>query len=341
MIVTPPESTASPRGAEDGPPAPDTAPDGIQAHGWTLAVGRFLVHLPPGASAAFGRQGFNEAGAFIRALPVAGRAGARAQVEAQAALLRVPHEEGGTRLVRVVEGHGACCWFLYFWKDTAFKDETLEVMGYFWNAGRLFIFRSACRADAAAMTRQAGRLDALFRRLRRRSPWEIPPGPAFCLGEAYFPGHPAPGSEEHIELLAGFTGRPGMRLRFCTDTVGELIAHYPPLLEREALGWSRPRLRGGVRVRARERPVGPFAGQELVERTGLPGPAGGWSFVWECLGRPRNPLRPLIRLELRVGAGIEAEAVGLWDGVLDSLRRRDKDANSLRLPGSFRSSWSL
>ena len=64
-----------------------------------------------------------------------------------------------------------------------------------------------------------------------------------------------------------FPARPGLSLRFCTDTVGEEgIAHYPPLLERDAKGWTLRRLQGAARLRARERRVGPFAGQELVKQ---------------------------------------------------------------------------
>ena len=45
-------------------------------------------------------------------------------------------------------------------------------------------------------------------------------------------------SDEHIELLVGFPSMPGVTLRVRTDTVGEVVAGYPPLLAREA---RRPR----------------------------------------------------------------------------------------------------
>ena len=94
--------------------------------GWVpVPAGRFLVGLPSDASIRFGRQGFNGAGPFIQTLPVPGPAAARALVEAQAAALGLPHEEGGTQLEKVVEGRRRHSWFIYFWKDTAFKDETL------------------------------------------------------------------------------------------------------------------------------------------------------------------------------------------------------------------------
>jgi hypothetical protein len=106
-------------------------------------------------------------------------------------------------------------------------------------------------------------------------------------------------------------------------------------LEREA------RRHQGAGIRARERPVGPFPGQELVKGTGP-----GWLFTWEYLGRPRDPLMPMMLLEMRVsrrpldGSG-EGEIFGLWDAILGSLRRRENFSRYLRLPAHFRSSLSL
>lgn len=309
----------------------------------TLPVGRFLIDLPEGASPAFGRQGFNEAGGFIRTLPVAGPEAAWAQVEAQADAVDRPHEEGGSQLVRVARGLRPHSWFVYFWKDTAFKDATVQVLGYFWRDGLLSVFPGECRAEPGAMVRQAARLDAMFGRMRRRAPLEIPAEPGFCLRGGYFPGPPAPASDEHIELVVKFPGRPGMSLRFCTDTVGELAAWHPSLLEREGVGSQVRRNRAGSRLRARDLVVGSFVGQELVERTG---PAMAWRFAWECPGRPRDPLSPLMALEMRVAPGTapavaEPEAFRIWDGVLGSLRRGENSRNSLRLPDGFRSSWTM
>jgi hypothetical protein len=291
----------------------------------TLPAGRFLIDLPGDASVHFGRQGFNEAGSFIQTLPVAGPEAAKAMVRDQAASLWVPHEEGGTRLERVVGGRRPHSWFIYFWKDTAFKDETLVLNGYFWLDGLLFVFQNTCGAGPAAMAERAGLLETLFGRVRRRSLLELPPGPGFCLREAYFPGPAARFSDEHIELLATFPSRPGLTLRLRTDTVGEAIAHYPPLLERErkgrGLSGRRPH---SVKLRARERLVGPFPGQELVQRVNHAGGLPGWHCAWEHLGRPRDPLAPMLVLDLKAGAGPgEGEILGLWDAVLESLRRRE------------------
>ena len=333
---------------QEGDPSKPGSGDLDAGRRLTMPVGRFLIDLPGGARAWFGRQGFNEAGSFIQSLPVRAAGTAKAMVVAQVEALEVPHEEGGTRLERVLEGHRPHSWFIYFWKDTAFKDEMLELNGYFWREGLLFIFRNSCRAEPAAMSRRAERLEAMFSQVRRRSPLEIPQGPGFCLQEAYFPGRAVRCSDEHIELLVKFPARPGLSMRFCTDTVGELITHYPPLLEREAKGWFPRRLRGGERLRAGERPVGPFSGQELVQRVQAPDGGTGWNFTWECLGRPRDPLWPLLLLEMQARCGdpgpgllAEREAVRIWEGVLASLRRRENFARSLRLSDHFRSSWSM
>jgi hypothetical protein len=189
------------------------------------------------------------------------------------------------------------------------------------------------------VARRIAALDHLFGRLRRRAPLEIPREPGFCLGGGWFPGRAASSSDEHIELVAQFPAHPGVSVRFASDTVGEVVARVPPLLERAGRG------HGGNRLRARDRRVGPFAGQERVERLGPPG-MGSLCFTWECLGRPRDPLSPLLGLELRVGAGAarslpEAQAFGIWDHVLDSLRLLENSVNSLRLPDRFQSSWTV
>ena len=106
----------------------------------------------------------------------------------------------------------------------------------------------------------------------------------------------------------------------------QAAVHYPPLLARDG------RRRGMPAARARERPVGPFAGQELVRRG-----AAGWTCAWECPGRPGDPLAPMLQLELKSGLG-EAATLGLWDALLESLRRRESFAKSLRLPEAFQSS---
>ncbi|MDR3672995.1 MAG: T6SS immunity protein Tli4 family protein [Holophaga sp.] len=298
-----------------------------------LPAGRFLLDLPAGACVRFGRQGFNEAGSFIRTLTVPDPGAVRAMVAAQAEALRVPHEEGGTRLEQVAEGRCPHSWFVYFWKDTAFKDEPLVLNGHFWLDGMLFIFQNTCAAHPAAMAARAGQLEALFGRVRRRGPLEVPPGPGFCMRESYIPGWAARHSDEHIELLVSFPALPGVSLRFRTDTVGEVIAGYPPLLEREA----RSRRLHGFRLRARERRLGSFPGQELVKRAGP-----GWACTWECLGRPREPLAPMLLLEMRAGQGWdEGAAMGLWDAILGSLRGRENFLRNLRLPDAIRSSLTL
>ena len=317
-------------------PAPGT---GTQ----TVPAGRFLLDLPGDASARFGRQGFNEAGPFIRTLPVPGPRAAWAVVEAEADALRVPHEEGGEQLQGVLAGRRVHCWFVYYWKDTAFKDG-LEIKGYYWLDGLLYVFKHACRPDPAAMGARAERLEALFARMRPRAPLEVPPGPGFCLRGAWFPGPPPARADEHIELLVAFPARPGVSLRFCTDTVGEVVANCPGLLARDAAGSARGRR--ATRIRARQRPVGLFPGQELVQAVAEPGGTRGWRFAWEYLGRPRDPLAPMLRLELRADGDQELSHSedlhrgigGLWESVLGSVRTRENFLRYLRLPEAIRSS---
>jgi hypothetical protein len=71
-------------------------------------------------------------------------------VLAHAAALAVPHEEGGTRLERVLEGRWPHSWFLFFWKDTAFKDDTLELPMGSWAKGPFWPSGTECWDPCAA-----------------------------------------------------------------------------------------------------------------------------------------------------------------------------------------------
>jgi hypothetical protein len=280
----------------------------------TLPAGRFLLDLPEDARARFGRQGFHEAGAFIQSFP-GGLEEAEERVVAHVKALGAPHEEGGTRLEWLAAGPRPHSWFLYYWKDTAFKGDKLEANGYYWLDGVVFMFRSRCGACARAMAEGAQRWGRAFRLLGRRAPREVPPGPCFCIRDGFFRGGPLPRAREHIELLVDFPSRPGVLVRLCTDTLGETASRCPGLLEREgSRGW----------LRARERAVGAMGGQELIK--GAPRLEGGAKvFLWEAPGQPLDPLNPRIFLEMRrggpgKGALGEGDALDLWEELLGSLR---------------------
>ena len=285
----------------------------------TLPVGRFLLDLPGDARIFFGRQGFRGAGPFIRAVPGLAPALAEECMVAQARALAVPHEEGGARLERVVAGAAPHSWFLFYWKDTVCKGETLEVNGYFWLDGRVFIFRNRCPAGAAGMAERVREMETVFATLRRRSALEIPLEPAFCVKDGYFLGGPAPHSREHVEVLAAFPSQRDLLVRLGTATVGETAANA-----------ARPMAAHAHWLRAKARTLRGHAGEERVQAVAAEGGAHSLHFLWECPGRAGESLAPLIRLELKTGWGRPApgrstlganEAFTLWEALHGSLRQ--------------------
>lgn len=173
-------------------------------------------------------------------------------------------------------------------------------------------------------------LEADFARIRIRDNAEVPKEAGFCFDGAMFLGEPLPSPNEHIALHASFPSNPDVFVRFCTDTV-----HGVPndnLLDRNARTASCLDPVFGIRlVRARDRVVGGYHGQELVKRYRESNLKVGYSFRWEYPGRFGDAKAPILSLEMMTGHANPPvnsslrlkDAMALWDTMLDSIRYRE------------------
>jgi hypothetical protein len=127
-----------------------------------------------------------------------------------------------------------------------------------------------------------------------------------------------------------FPSHPDVFVRFCTDTVNEASANGRKLLERAGKYSPLEWMIGVRRIRARERQVGPYQGQERVKRVRELNGKVGYTFMWEYMGQPNSATAPAMMLEMMTGYADPPvhsslsgkQALALWDTMLDSIRYR-------------------
>ena len=88
---------------------------------------------------------------------------------------------------------------------------------------------------------------------------------------------------------------------------------------------------GLVRLRNRERPVGPIWAEEILV-AGTQNGKRGYGFKWEAPGKADSLAEPQLNIELEVGESAyktnaqsfanDEEALALWDAIVDSIRLR-------------------
>jgi hypothetical protein len=299
----------------------------------TVPVGRFLIDIPEEATISWGRQGYEEPGSFIQTFEAPTPNLVKEAMEYDAKKYRKPHIDGGSQLESIVDGHIPNCWFMFFWDSELVKDNYIEVKGYFWKGGQGFVFRNNAVFTPQGMRERADLLERYFLMVQMRSPQEIPTEPGFCFKNAYFQGGPKPDPTENIAMHVNLPSHPDVCVRFCTDVEYSASQTNPKLLDRTALTLAEDavnRLSGIRRLRARDRTVGPYHGQELLERIREYNGTVGYSFMWECLGRPKSATHPNLMLEMMTGYGEppvasslnRKEAMALWDAMVDSIRYR-------------------
>jgi len=298
----------------------------------TYPVGRFLIDLPEESEIGWGRQCYNYSGPFIKTFRAPTPELVKEVLEADAKEFRVPHEEGGTQLVKIVEGNRGNSWFMFYWRSNLIRDigNTVRMKGYFWKPTQGFIFTDSAKLDPPGLEEAVTFLEGEFQKVCMRSPLEIPTGPGFCIENAYFQGEPNQDPIEHIAMHINLPSHPDVFVRFSTDTTN--YVNPMPLLDRMLKLNSFEELISGIRrIRTRERWVGPYRGQELVERIREKNRTVGYSFMWEFNGEAKSGTTPNMLLEMMTGQGnppvnsslSRKEALALWDSMLDSIRFRN------------------
>ena len=312
----------------------------------TWAVGRHLIDIPAEAKVDFA-QSYRGAGADVEVSPSSlfqARTLVRERVEE---LQGTMHLEGGTLLERYVESQSLPnTWILYRWEDRTFKGSSLQVDidAYHWKEkpgaqnpfarnAYLFKFDRIGHAIETEMIRDQADIEDLLRRVRIRDNHEIPTEPGFCMAYSFIPGEAPKGiHSEGSTISFSVPGHPDNFVRFNTQMVNDATAAGEKLLDRIKRVNSDPVFSGLTvkKLRAGERTVGDYKGQECLEMTKEKG-LWNMQFQWEYNGFGDRWDYPAMSLELtnsRKEGGTaplsmkEEEAMALWDAMVDSIRLR-------------------
>ena len=298
----------------------------------TIPVGRFLIDVPENSEISWGRQHFNYAGPFLHRLPADEPRDVKKLAEKEAEKHKAPKEQGSKVFKSLIEGKTPNSWFVFYYSDALFKGDYVDIDCYFWREGKGYQFHNRSHDTEEEMAARILLLEGALQTLKSRLPGESPAGAGFCIEDAYFKGEPEEDPTEHVSIRVNLPTHPDVHIRFSTDTIGEEEDTLQNLLERHddvPPGYVRP---PSIRdLRAANRQVGPWLGQELLQRIVEPRLKVGYNFTWEYMGRPLSARSPSITLELITGhretpvtsSLSRKETMALWDRILNSIRFRE------------------
>jgi hypothetical protein len=294
-------------------------------------VGRFLIEVPNNAELSWSNQGYEGAGAFIQSFNIPNKELWNDIIQEDLKRLNTPHDCGGMQLEKVVIGKLPNTKYEYFWESKEFKGYYIDIRGFHLKGNRGFIFNTSSPFNNEELEKHTQNLEQLFKKLELRHQTEIPKMPGYCFDGAFLPGEPPLKHAESISLHIKFFTHPDIFIRFSTNTVGEIEANYPKLLDRTSKSFPVFGIFAGVRrLHGADRKVGQFHGQELIERVRELNGSVGYSFMWEFQGQPDSWEKPAITLEMLTGYGeptvqsslSRKDATRLWNSILDSIRYR-------------------
>lgn len=292
-------------------------------NGWkTLAIGRHLIDVPATAQLI---QQWKFNGSPIRSLPIVGNADferivARRETELRAArhrkhgsmfVERVPLDQGSVVLVSWASEYSVHlsfdCYFLVGMKALSYRSELVA---------------SDRKQSALAL-----RLE-MSQRWHEITPGVMPNGIGFVAGDAILIDNDF--NPETWDLTIRLSNKPDVELSVSSFAIGKVDQ---PLRERAGgvvagmLGLAT----GLVRLRNRERPVGPIWAEEILV-AGTQNGKRAYGFKWEAPGKANSLAEPQLNISLEVGESAyktnahsfasDEEALALWDTIVESIRLR-------------------
>jgi len=296
----------------------------------TLPAGRFLNNVPKGAAISWGRQHIENLGPYMDVFQASDPKELKTIVDEEITKLRTPHNKGGLLIEKTITDAIKNSFLLYYWSSPSYKGDLIDLKCYLWKEGWGFYFKSEAHSNPVKIIHTIKTLAENFNNVFIRPPLEIPAEPGFCFENAFFKGEPTKDSNEHIALHLRFPAYPGVFIRLTTDCVGE--PYWDSLLTRHAKNKGNLKLVFGTRtLRAQERTVGPYHGEELIQRVRDGIGKVNYHFMWEYQGLADDAKSPALLLEMVTGHGTlfsqsklsRQEAYALWEIVLESLRYRD------------------
>lgn len=300
----------------------------------TFCVGRFLIDVPKGSTLSGGNYIYDFT--HIERPQALEFEEFSARLAERERLLKEEKHNSEPSLLRVVESPDVHSRIHVYW-ESAFITAAAEVDGYLWMDGVQFLLKTWAGTSPpppGITSRQdyaVARMRETLANLRTRQDDDIPTEPGYCFEGGFIANPEWENEEAGIDI--DIAGHPDA---FVSVWFYPLLMskHDKPLLTRMSSAiQSLGRLAAAVRVlRKGERQVGPYTGQEFLVSAPNSGGMRGHSFIWETEGEGTLDT-PALKIELITGHHdkdsnpqktklSDAQAIQLWDEVLNSFRLR-------------------
>lgn len=291
--------------------------------GWkTHAIGRHLVDVPGDAKLL---ETWKSAGDPLEALQIKSESHFKLIVEQREAELRAtPHKKYPSLLIeKVTHAQGAVT--LVSWNrpggEIFYRFDT-----YFRAGQKAMKYSQDVEPDRKKVILDDSNL--LSQEWRELRLGEIPEGIGFVAGDMILADKRF--NRESWSLSIQLAGKPDVGFYLSAYTQSKV----EPSLRQRAGGIVAGMLGLGlglVRLRNRERPVGPIWAEEILV-AGTQNGKRGYGFKWEAPGKANSLAEPQLNVELEVRESAyttnaesfknDEEALELWDAIVDSIRLR-------------------
>lgn len=327
----------------------------------TYAAGRFQIDIPePSTLAGWGRQNIPEIGSATISSPIALVKFKRTIQDRKEELKSV--ERDFEKFIRedsldtVPAGHGSLLEksiegplpnesIILFWKEDGYKHDLAESEVYYWlqdpkahaGTGIGYIFNDGMWVDRVKQQADIKQVSDTLSRIRLRSNEEVPEEPGFCFENSFLPCVAQTGGGAFEAIGAEW------RMQNHPDVVISLYTQGPPQAKTGGLLARNKRplpdaLKGFIHgIRARKRDLGPFAGEEVVQRVKEENGTTAISAQWEFEGGDHEDMtRPYVMVSMFTGTRdkspvngslSEKQFLAMWDSVLDTLKWRGHKSN--------------
>ncbi len=293
--------------------------------GWkTHAIGRHLVDVP-GNAKLLETWKFDEDP--LEPLPIKSDAHFKQIVDHKEAELRATkHETEGNMFIQRVNHSGGGIT-LISWRQ-AFSKISYRFDAYFRSGARAVLYSGGLSKDRKQAV--LANFETMSREWREIKSGEIPEGIGFVAGEMILADKQL--NSESWSLVIQLANKPDVSLEISSFVVGKVDPEQT--LRKRAGGIVAGMLGMGlglIRLRNRERPVGPIWAEEILV-AGTQNGKRSHGFKWEAPGKANSLAEPQLNVELEVGESAyttnaqsfasDEEALELWDAIVDSIRLR-------------------
>ncbi|MGV2865969.1 T6SS immunity protein Tli4 family protein [Achromobacter sp. AGC39] len=308
--------------------------------GWTThCFGRFAIDLPGNAVI---RPSYRLWGFQLEPLGIPASAFGNI-LDAQEIALKAQHHlnSNGSMFLRRID-FGSKSIGLFSWNsEVSTRVYRLDTYAIAEPAGSIYRLQVRVSDDREELALNQAR--SWTSNLRSREPLEIPTDPGFCIDGAFIAGSAF--QVEEFEVGVTFPNHPGAQFLFRSSTGAE----ENRLLERMGgflMGVAKL-VAGMTTLRKGERNIGPIQAEEYATAGSQEGQRL-YSFTWESQGKDDSITEPNLAAQLGVlgrdrdnqgnppppAFASDAEAVALWDAIVESIRLRPGAAGASSSQGT-------